>query len=622
MILNTLNVMPANQPVAPEKAQRDVLARSERASVQANKGKSFSRELDRASEKNNVTENQDLNNSPESKSTQPRATNTSDQESVDAQSAVTKKTGSQQSASSAMMSRFLMQMQNEYGVTPEDILSSFSQLSENELSSNPEQSAEAFIAGLNLNEADSKEALDLYYDMLVGSAAVGTAAAATTTTAPARDMKIQVMDTKDERINKLHKSLDVMNDKFFKSSNQSPIQTMQQPGPLQSLDMNSQNAQQALMNGKGQPDAFETQISSKEAALLDQSLPAQGADGQTVTEFDTLNKNGELLNAKAKPDATSLAKSNSEQLAGGSQANANSATVMNSNQSLSQANSQAASEFTKTMQQQTYPKMNQATANQMPDANLEPVKGFNNQATDSANQIVNDSSAKTLAGNQSTDSGQLGSQNSEQDNKQEISSDQMSDLTQSQKTVAKNEQFVLNGPKPTPAEMQANVKEIISQAQFLADKGGGEMKISLNPEGMGEVKLKVKAVDGQINVEMITSSSESKKLLEKGLSELKDNLAAHKLNLDTVRIETGKEISNQLDQRQQGDFDRQQQQQRFLHDFRERNQSMRHEMFELGAPSRPSSQTRDQASNSIYNTNAKRNKNSSSAQSRRLDLVA
>ncbi len=47
------------------------------------------------------------------------------------------------------------------------------------------------------------------------------------------------------------------------------------------------------------------------------------------------------------------------------------------------------------------------------------------------------------------------------------------------------------------------------------------MKVKLSPEGMGDVSIKVKMVNGQVNIEMVTSNDEAKKILEIGLGEMK-----------------------------------------------------------------------------------------------------
>ncbi|MBC7741668.1 MAG: flagellar hook-length control protein FliK [Bdellovibrionaceae bacterium] len=88
------------------------------------------------------------------------------------------------------------------------------------------------------------------------------------------------------------------------------------------------------------------------------------------------------------------------------------------------------------------------------------------------------------------------------------------------------------------ANHDKNIQEIMSQAKFLVTKGGGEMKVTMSPEGMGEVQLKVLLQDGKVNIEIQTQDKSVKKMIEDSLSELKSGLAAHRLSVEHVRIET------------------------------------------------------------------------------------
>lgn len=85
---------------------------------------------------------------------------------------------------------------------------------------------------------------------------------------------------------------------------------------------------------------------------------------------------------------------------------------------------------------------------------------------------------------------------------------------------------------------EANINEIMNQAQYLVKKGGGEMSVKMSPEGMGEVHLKVMLLDGKLNVEIQTQDKHVKKLVEDSLSELKSGLAAHRLSLEHVKVDT------------------------------------------------------------------------------------
>jgi flagellar hook-length control protein FliK len=88
------------------------------------------------------------------------------------------------------------------------------------------------------------------------------------------------------------------------------------------------------------------------------------------------------------------------------------------------------------------------------------------------------------------------------------------------------------------ARREDNVNEIMKEAQYLVKKGGGEVTVKMSPEGMGEVQLKVVLENGKLNVEMQTQDRDVKRLIEESLSELKSGLAAHRLSLEHVKIDT------------------------------------------------------------------------------------
>lgn len=89
----------------------------------------------------------------------------------------------------------------------------------------------------------------------------------------------------------------------------------------------------------------------------------------------------------------------------------------------------------------------------------------------------------------------------------------------------------------TQAEKAEAVQKLMNQAQILATKGGGEMKVQLSAEGLGVVQLKVAMQDGKLQLHMAAESSEAKSLIESSLAELKTSLAAQKLSVENVKID-------------------------------------------------------------------------------------
>lgn len=90
---------------------------------------------------------------------------------------------------------------------------------------------------------------------------------------------------------------------------------------------------------------------------------------------------------------------------------------------------------------------------------------------------------------------------------------------------------------PTTAEHDANIRQLMNQAQYLVKKGGGEVKVEMTPEGMGPIQLKLMVQDGKVNVHMQAETAEAKKTIESGLAELKTSLAAHKLSVDHIKVD-------------------------------------------------------------------------------------
>ncbi|MCB0415028.1 MAG: flagellar hook-length control protein FliK, partial [Bdellovibrionales bacterium] len=154
------------------------------------------------------------------------------------------------------------------------------------------------------------------------------------------------------------------------------------------------------------------------------------------------------------------------------------------------------------------------------------------------------------------------------------------------------------------------------QSQLLATKGGGEAKIKLNPDGLGEITMKVKVADGRVHVDLLAENNHTKKLIEKGLGDLKANLAAHKLDVDMIKVDLSNNVADQFKD-QQRDAERHFAQQ-FLQDFRQNNQGFR-QNFSYPGESLFKSQLEDRAINysegNPVPTKAKKS-------SRRLDLVA
>tara|TARA_B110001454_G_scaffold219179_1_gene250825 strand:+ start:113676 stop:115604 length:1929 start_codon:yes stop_codon:yes gene_type:complete len=83
-----------------------------------------------------------------------------------------------------------------------------------------------------------------------------------------------------------------------------------------------------------------------------------------------------------------------------------------------------------------------------------------------------------------------------------------------------------------------NVQNVMQQAQYLVKAGGGEMKVRMTPEGLGEIQLSVELKDGKVQLHMAAENKETKKMLESSLSDLRESLSQQKISLESVKIDT------------------------------------------------------------------------------------
>jgi flagellar hook-length control protein FliK len=87
------------------------------------------------------------------------------------------------------------------------------------------------------------------------------------------------------------------------------------------------------------------------------------------------------------------------------------------------------------------------------------------------------------------------------------------------------------------------MNRIVEQSRWLIRSGHSEVTIKLQPEHLGEMKLKVVHKDGELNVQMTVGSAAMKHLLDASLNDLRnrlqgENLAQGNLNLN-VNIQQG-----------------------------------------------------------------------------------
>lgn len=429
----------------------------------------------------------------------------------------------------AAMERFLTTMETELGVPPEKVLQAFSEMDLDSLGATPQNSVGAFVEGLDLEPAGQVRAAELYKELLDvrGETIIGEKFAAM-----GEDVKFDITSPRDIGLRKLDKSLTDLNHSFFRKDGlaQNPEKAQQ---ALESMD--AQIAR--LMRERSEKGAIRPEKSDSDLALM---MAAGGAGAATANEAadgadfgKLMGDSGDSLSAMTMPAGDSGLPSMPE-----FGSDSNSMDMMNKG-NQGQAQAQAAPVVTAQNSE-----FKQSVSREM-------------KATDEKG---------SLRSEQALESSTLGSTPAS-------AGQAAAPKTPLAAGAAAGPASMMMGRQPTAADEQQNVREMIKQAQVMLKRGGGEMKIEMTPEGMGQVQLKVAVENGQVNVQMLTESESAKRLLEKGLGDLKTSLAAQQLKVENVRVDVGQEIQKHMDQ-QAG----QEQARNFAREFMQQQRDERQEM--------------------------------------------
>jgi flagellar hook-length control protein FliK len=82
----------------------------------------------------------------------------------------------------------------------------------------------------------------------------------------------------------------------------------------------------------------------------------------------------------------------------------------------------------------------------------------------------------------------------------------------------------------------ASLAGISSNIRNFTAQGGGEMRVKLHPENLGELHLRVVTDGKQVGLQIHASDDKARKILEESLSDLKDSLSKHQLSLGQVEF--------------------------------------------------------------------------------------
>lgn len=462
------------------------------------------------------------------------------------------------------MLQFMDSMESEFGITPARMLEAMADLDQEALARSPEDTASDLIANLELPAEEEPQAMEMYLqflqqwkDMRAANEAADPKTAKSVAGLMAGGAILHAgLDVKQgaapvaagERRAILNQSLDRMNDKFFMRGPvaETGIDSTKTADTLSRLSelgfervepqlvTDPQMAKQALI-GKAQ-DLKQAQ--GAEAWLTANEAPVV-SDAGAISELEGLLRQ---LNADPMAFRAEVA-----------QANANPAVL------------KPASE----------PKILDISALQVP--------GFGAAAAIAKPEGLGDSSLGADTGDAEGDASGGGLADGRAD-AQLLGADfaQMLRTEPGAKAAVTAGTGVAGAFALNDTEAQGQLEALKDQTQIIAAKGGGEARIKLNQEGLGEVQLKVLVHDGKVNVEMKTDNAEAKKLLEGSIADLKQSLSSHKLSVDNVKVDVGTSDAGQ--QQRQMDFQQdmgRQQARQMMEQFRQDSASRRDPFFEM-----------------------------------------
>lgn len=454
-------------------------------------------------------------------------------------------------------SDFLRKMKDKLGVSAEDVVKAFSSLSAEDLRKPPQETVNQVVSALGLTDQNQALARQYFQQLIQKTQAHSMGEELATSD---KQINLTLMSQREMDRKAVSESLEKMNEKFFVKDQPKVSATEGLKDPKLVQDANAQDSTapevnedlMALKALKDDPSAaqdFSPEARRSLDALTAEMKPVQNPSGkvdqliqnfvQSKAGFQSQDVDGKV---NSKESTSNSNKSASALLsAQGLTANPDAPLAMAASALAPAAHAPLAA---------STPMMSATQLNQM----LGRLSGESSDTDSDQGDDAKNSSLLTagLVNGGPKSTGPLNAQND----------------FQTQLTNVKNP-----GPVTVP--------DLIQKAQIMIKDGGGEMKVTMHPEGLGEVALKVSVDQGRVNVQMITESDEAKRLIQHQLGELKSSLSQNHLQLNDIKVDTASNLGKQLEQ-QYHDAQRQATQQQW-DQFRQDSQGWRRSFFDTGS---------------------------------------
>ncbi len=410
----------------------------------------------------------------------------------------------------ASVQKFMGQLQAQYGITPDKVVQAFAKMDEKTLTAPPSETISQFVNNLNVKGPARQQIANLYKQMLneTGEAALNEKLLGSDD--ESKSVSLKVMDSTQAKLEQLNKSLDKLNDSFFRKGEFQPQANQQIPPSIKE--------QLKKLTQSGQSEDQDSKSSNNLGAMLAKLSGQAGGMAAAVGAEDSA----------AAPSVAPMAGATSAQV-----------PVMDMS-AFAQSQSQNSDQGEAAEDNQRGTK-NYAAQNTQQNSNLASKNFADSTKLNLKSDTIQTKSASSAASaTQSTSAGNIAGATAS--------------VAGSTAAALSPQQMMMTGP--SKQESAENVQEVIKQAQVIIKKGGGEMNVEMKPEGMGQVHLKIALENGQVNIQMMAQNDKVKKLLEDGIHELKGNLAAHKLQVESLKIGIASGLADKKMEQQQGETQR------------------------------------------------------------------
>lgn len=457
----------------------------------------------------------------------------------------------------AVWSDFLRKMKNELGVSAEDVMGAFDSLSAEDLAKPPTETVDKVVMALGLSPQQTQMAKQFFMELIQRTQPKSMGAELANSE---KQISLTLMSQRELDRKNQNKAVDNLNQNFFmQGAYERPVQQAQVATSTNEMQADPQAVQQPnnelplVLSDDPATRATQLQAAAQQSGKF--AVPKEMQNGRAPkADMDSILK--KFTEGQGKSASTQTASTAEEQtLAAGKESFAAQAQAITSSQAA--------------------PLMAQAT--QMAPVAADTASADISKANEAALAAMNAIFKKSVTSDASQAQADSGDEQ-----------DFTSDATYLNALAGPQAQAKVNNPQATEFQQQLNsanstqpmaVPDLVKNASVMVHDGGGEMKVTLTPDGLGEVAMRVSVKDGKVNVQMITESDEAKRLIERSLGELKTQLTHNHLQVSDIKIDTATNLGKQLEQQYQ-DAQRQATQQNW-EQFRQDNQGWRRSFFEV-----------------------------------------